>query len=176
MINKVILVGNVGQDPEVRALENGVKVARVRLATTERMFNRQTNESTEHTEWHTVTLWRGLAEVVDKYVRKGSQIYVEGRLRSRDWEKDGIKHYAVEVVADDMKLLGRRPEGAPQSGYAQGGYQQSAPSQFSQPGYQQAAPSPNYQQPSYQQSAPVQPMSQPAPPVMAADDPDDLPF
>lgn len=176
MINKVILVGNVGQDPEVRALENGVKVARVRLATTERMFNRQTNESTEHTEWHTVTLWRGLAEVVDKYVRKGSQIYVEGRLRSRDWEKDGVKHYAVEVVADDMKLLGRRPEGAPQSGYAQGGYQQSAPSQYSQPGYQQAAPSPNYQQPSYQQSAPVQPMSQPAPPVMAADDPDDLPF
>ena len=176
MINKVILVGNVGQDPEVRALENGVKVARVRLATTERMFNRQTNESTEHTEWHTVTLWRGLAEVVDKYVRKGSQIYVEGRLRSRDWEKDGVKHYAVEVVADDMKLLGRRPEGAQQSGYAQGGYQQSAPSQYSQPGYQQAAPSPNYQQPSYQQSAPVQPMSQPAPPVMAADDPDDLPF
>ena len=184
MINKVILLGNVGQDPEVRTLETGVKVARIRLATTERIFNRQTNETTEHTEWHTVTLWRGLAEVVDKYVRKGAQIYVEGRLRSRDWERDGVKHYAVEVVADDMKLLGRRAEGAPQ-----GGYQQGAPSQYGQggyqqtsvPSYQQSAPSPNYQQPAYQQSAPVpppvqQPVSQPAPPVMAAEDPDDLPF
>lgn len=183
MINKVILVGNVGQDPEVRALENGVKVARVRLATTERMFNRQTNESTEHTEWHTVTLWRGLAEVVDKYVRKGSQIYVEGRLRSRDWEKDGVKHYAVEVVADDMKLLGRRPEGAPQSGYAQGGYQQSAPSQYSQPAYQQSAPSyqqpasaPAYAQPAVPSYPQPTPTPQPAAPVMPAEDPDDLPF
>ncbi len=170
MVNKVILVGNVGQDPEVRTLETGVKVARVRMATTERIFNRQTNETTEHTEWHTVTLWRGLAEVVDKYVRKGSQIYVEGRLRSRDWEKDGVKHYAVEVVADDMKLLGRRPDGAPQGGYSQGGYQQSAPSQYSQGGYQQGAPS-------YQQPAPApQPVPQPAAPVMTAEDPDDLPF
>ncbi len=174
MVNKVILVGNVGQDPEVRTLETGVKVARVRMATTERMFNRQTNETTEHTEWHTVTLWRGLAEVVDKYVRKGSQIYVEGRLRSRDWEKDGVKHYAVEVVADDMKLLGRRAESAPQ-----GGYQQSAPSQYSQGGYQHGAPS--YQQPApapaYAQPAPApQPVPQPAAPVMTAEDPDDLPF
>ena len=79
MINKVILVGNVGIDPEVRAIESGVKVARVRLATTERIFNRQTNESTEHTEWHTVILWRGLADVVDRFVRKGSQLYIEGR-------------------------------------------------------------------------------------------------
>ena len=76
MINKVILVGNVGIDPEVRAIESGVKVARVRLATTERIFNRQTNESTEHTEWHTVILWRGLADVVDRFVRKGSQLYI----------------------------------------------------------------------------------------------------
>ena len=83
MINKVILVGNVGADPEVRTLESGVKTARVRLATTERIFNRQTQESTEHTEWHSITLWRGLADVVDKYVRKGSQIYVEGSLRTR---------------------------------------------------------------------------------------------
>ena len=174
MVNKVILVGNVGQDPEIRTLETGVKVARVRLATTERIFNRQTNETTEHTEWHTVTLWRGLAEVVDKYVRKGSPIYVEGRLRSRDWEKDGVKHYAVEVVADDMKLLGRRPEGAPL-----GGYQQSAPSQYSQPSYQQSASAPSYAQPSapsYQQAPVAQPTPQPAAPVMAADDPDDLPF
>ena len=85
MVNKVILVGNVGLDPEVRTTESGVKVARVRLATTERMFDRQANETREHTEWHTVTLWRGLADVVDRFVRKGSQIYIEGRLRTREW-------------------------------------------------------------------------------------------
>ena len=150
MINKVILLGNVGQDPEVRTLDMGVKVARVRLATTERIFNRQTNESTEHTEWHTVTLWRGLAEVVDKYVRKGSQIYVEGRIRSREWEKDGQRHFGIEILADDMKLLGRRPDSAQQQG---GGYQTvNAPQssyQPQQPQYQQ----PQYQQPQYQQPA-----------------------
>ena len=179
MVNKVILVGNVGIDPEVRTTESGVKVARVRLATTERIFNRQTNETTEHTEWHTVTLWRGLAEVVDKYVRKGSQIYIEGRLRSREWERDGVKHYATEVVADDMKLLGRRPEGAQQGGYSQpqqSGYSQpaynSAPQQpaYQQPAYQQPSP-----QPAYQQSAP-QSIAQPEAPFIPAEDPDDLPF
>ena len=169
MINKVILVGNVGMDPEVRSLETGVKVARVRLATTERIFNRQTNESTEHAEWHTVTLWRGLAEVVDKYVRKGSQIYIEGRLRSREWERDGVKHYATEIVADDMKLLGRRPEGTQQGGYSQpqqGGY--------SQPAYSSAPQQPAYQQP-IPQPAP-QSVPQPEAPFIPAEDPDDLPF
>lgn len=156
MINKVILVGNVGMDPEVRTLETGVKVARVRLATTERIFNRQTNETVEHTEWHTITLWRGLAEVADKYVRKGSQLYVEGSLRSREWERDGVKHYATEIVADEMKLLGRRSEGAA----PQGGYQQPQ-----QGGWQQSAPQP----------AP-QPAVQPVAPAMPAEDPDDLPF
>ena len=109
MINKVILVGNVGQDPEIRALENGVKVARVRLATTERIFNRQTNETTEQTEWHTITMWRGLADVADKYVRKGSQLYIEGALRTREWtDNNNQKRYATEIIANDMKLLGRR--------------------------------------------------------------------
>lgn len=171
MINKVILVGNVGMDPEVRSLETGVKVARIRLATTERMFNRQTNETTEHTEWHTITLWRGLAEVVDKYVHKGSQIYIEGRLRSREWERDGQKHYATEIVADELKLLGRRQEGASvqQSAY-QGGYQQPAQQSGYSSGYQQQA-QPTYQQPAYQQSAP-----QPAAPIMPEEGPDDLPF
>ena len=166
MINKVILVGNVGIDPEVRSLETGVKVARVRLATTERMFNRQTNETTEHTEWHTITLWRGLAEVVDKYVRKGSQIYIEGRLRSREWERDGVKHYATEIVADDMKLLGRRPEGA-QQGSAQ------------QPAYQSVPQQPLYQS-APQQSAPQQPafqsVAQPQSPFIPEEGVDDLPF
>lgn len=82
MVNKVILIGNVGMDPEVRALEGGAKVARLRIATTERIYNRQTQTATEHTEWHTVTLWRGLADVADRYVRKGSQVYIEGSLRT----------------------------------------------------------------------------------------------
>ena len=174
MINKVILLGNVGQDPEVRTLETGVKVARVRLATSERIFNRQTNETTEHTEWHTITLWRGLAEVVDKFVRKGSQIYVEGSIRNREWEKDGVKHYAVEIVADDMKLLGKRSDGAQQGGYQtpqQGGYQapQQGGYQAPQQGGYQAPQQGGYQQ---QYQAPQQPQA----PVMPKDDPDDLPF
>ena len=169
MINKVILLGNVGQDPEVRTLETGVKVARLRLATTERIFNRQTNETTEHTEWHTITLWRGLAEVVDKFVRKGSQIYVEGRIRSREWEKDGQRHFGFEIVADDMRLLGRRAEGTQQ----QGGYQQPQPQYQApaQPQYQAPA-QPQYQAPQYQ----AQPEPMPAAPQMPVADPDDLPF
>lgn len=148
MINKVILVGNVGLDPEVRTLETGVKVARLRLATTERIFNRQTNENTEHTEWHTVTLWRGLAEVVDKYVRKGSQLYIEGSLRSREWERDGVKHYATEIVANEMKLLGRRPEGVQMGGTQQPAYpssQQPASQSLQQPTHQSQQPQPQPQ-------------------------------
>ncbi|MBP3601903.1 MAG: single-stranded DNA-binding protein [Alistipes sp.] len=164
MVNKVILVGNVGLDPEVRTTESGVKVARVRLATTERIYNRQTNENTELTEWHTITLWRGLADVVDRYVRKGSQLYIEGRLRTREWtDKDNIKRYTTEIMADEMKLLGRRSDNQ-QAGAPMGGQQG-----YSQPqgGYQQ--PAQQYAQPAAQ---PTQPSSIPAP----QDDPDDLPF
>ena len=106
MINKVILVGNVGADPEVRSLESGVKTARVRIATTERLYNRQTNETTEQTEWHTVVFWRGLADVVDRYVRKGSQIYVEGSIHYRDWQgNDGQRHFTTEITASELKTL-----------------------------------------------------------------------
>ena len=168
MINKVILVGNVGLDPEVRSLESGVKVARLRLATTERIFDRQTNETKELTEWHTVTLWRGLAEVVDKYVRKGSQLYIEGSIRTREWtDKDNQKRYSTEILANDMKLLGRRSDNAAP--------QQVAPAaQPQQSGYQQSS----YQQPSYQQPAYQQPAatSAPATPQVPDDNPDDLPF
>ena len=152
MINKVILVGNVGLDPEVRALDSGVKVARVRLATSERYTDRQTNETKELTEWHTVTLWRNLADIVDKYVHKGSQLYIEGSLRTREWtDKDNQKRYTTEIVATDMKLLGRR-------GDAQ----------------QQPVQQPAYQQPVAQ---PVAPAPQPAQqPVVPADSADDLPF
>lgn len=108
MINKVILVGNVGADPEVRALDGGAKVARIRLATTERIYNKEKNETKELTEWHSITLWRGLADVVDKYIRKGSQIYIEGKLRTREYTKEGVKCYATEIVADELKMLGKR--------------------------------------------------------------------
>lgn len=165
MINKVILLGNVGQDPEVRTLETGVKVARLRLATTERMFNRQTNETTEHTEWHSITLWRGLADVADKFVRKGSQIYIEGRIRSREWERDGQRHFGFEIVADDMRLLGRRAESTQQ----QGGYQAPVQPQY------QAPAQPQYQAPAQPQYQP-QPEPVPAAPQMPMADPDDLPF
>lgn len=165
MVNKVILIGNVGIDPEIRTTEGGVKVARVRLATTERLFDRQANESKEHTEWHTITLWRGLADVVDRYVRKGTQIYIEGRLRTREWmDKDNNKRYTTEILADVMNLLGRRSDNPAAEG-----------SQPQAPAYGQAAQG-GYQQPSSPQS---QPQSQPRPaaaPAIPADDPDDLPF
>ena len=161
MINKVILVGNVGLDPEVRSLESGVKVARLRLATTERIFDRQANETKELTEWHTVTLWRGLADVVDKYVRKGSQLYIEGSLRTREWtDKDNQKRYSTEILANDMKLLGRRSDNSVQ--------QQGAPAQPQQSGYQQT-----YQQ---QPASYQQPAAAPATPQVPDDNPDDLPF
>lgn len=108
MINKVILVGNVGADPEVRTLENGTKCARIRLATTERVYNKEKNETKDVTEWHSITLWRGLADVVDRYVRKGSQLYIEGKLRTREYEKNGVKHYATEIVGEELKMLGRK--------------------------------------------------------------------
>lgn len=163
MINKVILVGNVGADPEIRSLENGVKTARIRLATTERYYNRQTNETTENTEWHTVILWRGLADVVDKYVRKGSQLYIEGSIHYRDWQgNDGQRHFVTEITASELKLLGRRPEGSNQQGYQPQPQQQYV----RQPQTDYAAP--QYPTP--------QPTPQPAAPVVTPQDDDDLPF
>lgn len=108
MINKVILVGNVGADPEIRTLDSGVKVARIRLATTERVPNKDKSGYTDVTEWHSITLWRNLADVVDKYIRKGSQLYIEGKLRTREYDKNGVKCFATEIVADEMKMLGKR--------------------------------------------------------------------
>ncbi|MDE5695340.1 MAG: single-stranded DNA-binding protein [Alistipes sp.] len=183
MVNKVILIGNVGMDPEVRTTESGVKVARLRLATTERLFDRQANETREHTEWHTVTLWRGLADVVDRYVRKGSQIYIEGRLRTRDWmDKDNNKRFTTEILADTMNLLGRRGDNPASDGapYAQSA--SSAPAQSAASGQSVSAASQPAAQPYGQQPAPVDPQAhvQPAAPAaapsMPADDPDDLPF
>lgn len=140
MVNKVILIGNVGADPEVRALEGGTKVARLRIATTERIYNRQTQETKEHTEWHNVTLWRSLADVADRFIRKGSQVYIEGSLRTREWtDKEGNKRYTTEIVANDLKMLGRRSDnpaaGNESSSYgaSRGGSYGSAPAVQSAP-------------------------------------------
>lgn len=109
MVNKVILVGNLGADAEVRTLESGVKVARCRLATSERV--KRNEEWVDHTEWHSVVLWRNLADVVDKYTKKGSRIYVEGVLRYGEYEdKDGHTQRKVEIVANEVKLLDRKEE------------------------------------------------------------------
>lgn len=108
----MILIGNLGKDPETRTLENGVKVSSLRLATTER-FTSRNGEKTEHTEWHNVVAWRGLAEVAEKYLRKGNSIYVEGKIRNREWDdRDGNKRYTFEIVADNMIMLGGRRDQA----------------------------------------------------------------
>lgn len=111
-VNKVILVGNVGKDPEVRYLEKGVAVANFSLATTERGYTAQNGTQVpERTEWHNIVAWRGLAELAEKYIRKGTQLYVEGKIQTRSWEKDGIKRYTTDIVAETIQLMGKRPEG-----------------------------------------------------------------
>ena len=182
MINKVILVGNVGQDPEIRYtgdVNNGAKVATIRLATTERYRDRNNNLQ-EHTEWHTINVWRGQADVVEKYVKKGSQLYIEGRLRTRSWDdQNGNKRYVTEIVADTLQLLGRRPDNQGQQGGYQtsgqpSGYQMQRPAQpaYQQPGVQQ----PSYQQPGYPQQPMQQPVQPQPRPMMEEQPDDDLPF
>jgi single-strand DNA-binding protein len=106
-VNKVILIGHLGKDPEVRSIESGVKVASFSLATSEPYKDKSGNRA-DHTEWHNIVVWRGLAELAEKYLKKGSQIYIEGKLRSRSWDdKDGVKRYTTEVVADTFTFLGK---------------------------------------------------------------------
>jgi len=109
----VILVGNLGKDPEVRHLESGVMVANFPMATSEGYKDRTTGERKTVTEWHNIVLWRGLAEIAEKYLKKGNQIYIEGKLRTRSWtDQDGNTRYTTEVVADNMTMLGGKPSGA----------------------------------------------------------------
>ncbi len=113
-INKVILLGNLGKDPEIRSLENGASVAKFPLATSETYKNRN-GERVETTEWHNVVMWRGLAEIAEKYLKKGSRVYIEGKIRTRSYDdKDGNKKYITEIEADNMLMLdgrGDRPDG-----------------------------------------------------------------
>lgn len=111
MINKVILVGNVGKDPEVRHLDSGVAVAQFSLATSETYKDKSGNKTTQ-TEWHNLVLWRGLADVAEKYVKKGDPLYIEGKIRSRSYDdKEGVKRYVSEIVVDTMQMLGRKSSG-----------------------------------------------------------------
>ena len=107
-INKVILVGNLGKDPEIRYTPDGTAVANVTIATGESWKDRNTGERQERTEWHRVVFFRRLAEIVEQYLKKGAKVYVEGRLQTRSWEQDGVKRYTTEIVANDMQMLDSR--------------------------------------------------------------------
>lgn len=112
MINKVILVGNVGQDPDIRSTPSGTRVANLRLATNERRRDRD-GQWTDHTEWHTLVIWGRMVDVVEQYVSKGRQLYIEGALRTRSWEQqDGQKRYSTEINVRELKLLGGKPSGS----------------------------------------------------------------
>ena len=125
MVNKVILMGYVGKDPVIRRLDNNLVKAEFTLATTERWI--KDGNRMEHTEWFNISLWRNLAEIAEKYVRKGSLIYVEGKLNTRSYDdKDGNKRFVIEVIADSMKLVGSKPESGHTTETPIGGISESA--------------------------------------------------
>ncbi|CAH0526882.1 single-stranded DNA-binding protein [Vibrio hippocampi] len=183
-VNKVILVGNLGNDPEIRYMPNGSAVANITIATSESWRDKATGEQREKTEWHRVALFGKLAEVAGEYLRKGSQVYVEGQLQTRKWQdQSGQDRYTTEVVVQGfngvMQMLGgRQGGGAPmqQGGMNQGGMNQGGMQQQQQQGWGQ--PQQPVQQPTQQQAAAQQPTQQPKPqynePPMDFDD--DIPF
>lgn len=162
-INKVILIGNLGTDPEVRYMPQGGAVANLTVATSESWTDKATNEKKEQTEWHRVVIYQRLAEIAGEYLRKGSKVYIEGKLKTRKWQdKDGVERYTTEIIANELQMLDGRGDGQQQGGGMgggqQGGYQKPAQPQggYQQPA-QQAAPA--YQAPQqggYQQTAPQQ--------------------
>ena len=110
-INKVFLIGNLGKDPEVRHLESGVAVCNFSIATGETYKDKNSGEKVTHTEWHNIVLWRGLAEVAEKYLKKGAKIYIEGKLRTRSWQdQEGNTRYTTEILGDNMTMLGKAVE------------------------------------------------------------------
>lgn len=138
-VNKVILVGNLGADPETRYLPSGDAVANIRLATTDRYKDKESGEMKELTEWHRVSFFGRLAEIVNEYLKKGASVYIEGRIRTRKWtDQSGQEKYSTEIVADQMQMLGGKREGGDS-----GGQERSAPRQQAQGGQrsQQRAPS-----------------------------------
>ena len=109
-VNKVILVGNLGRDPETRHMPSGGAVTNVSIATSKQWRDRDSGENKERTEWHRIVFFNRLAEIAGEYLKKGSKIYIEGELRTRDWERDGQKHYTTEIVASEMQMLDSRGE------------------------------------------------------------------
>jgi len=146
-INKVILLGNVGKDPEVRYLDNGVSVANFTLATSERGYTAANGTQVpEKTEWHNIVAWRGLAQIAERFVRKGSQIYIEGKIRTRSYDDNtGNKRYVTEIFADNIELLGRKGDGG-------GSFDAAAPSVA--PARQEPSVAPAQEQPKTVNPAP----------------------
>ena len=163
-VNKVILIGNVGGDPETRYLPNGNAVTNITLATTDSWKDKQTGQQQDRTEWHRIVFFGKLAEIAGEYLRKGGQCYIEGRLQTREWEKDGVKRYTTEIVVDmngTLQLLGGR------GGNSEGGGEYAPRQQQSRPAPQQSAPQ---QRPAPQPAA----QQQPAPDYDSCGD--DIPF
>ena len=190
-LNKVMLIGNVGRDPEVRYLEgnsgvqNATKVASFTLATTERYRDRS-GELRENTEWHNIVAWRNSADLAEKFIRKGTQVYIEGKLRTRSWtDQQGVKKFTTAVGVDKTQWLGKRgdnPGGEGQDGYGQQRPAQPQGGAFGAPapqGYPQPAAPQGYNQPAGFQPRPTAPAApvQPGPiDIMGGDGADDLPF
>ena len=163
-VNKVILLGRLGRDPEVRYMPNGEAVGNFSTATSE-TWNDRNGQRQERTEWHNITMYRRLAEIAGQYLKKGREVYIEGRIQSRKYTgKDGIERTAYDIIANEMKMVGPR-EGGGAAPYDDGGYQQAAPQQ-------------NHYQPEAPAAAPAAPRRQaPAAPAAAVDDiDDDIPF
>ncbi len=160
MLNKVMLIGNLGADPEVRYLPSGGAVTNIRLATTRRWKDRQSGERKEQTEWHRVVFFNRLAEIAGEYLRKGSQVYIEGRIQTRKWQdQSGQDRYSTEIIAEEMQMLGNRSGGT--AGFSDN---QTGGGNYNQ---QPASSAPQASQPSTQDN----------PPAAAYDDfDDDIPF
>lgn len=176
-VNKVILIGNLGQDPEVRYMPQGGAVANLTIATSETWTDKATNEKKENTEWHRVVIYQRLAEIAGEYLRKGSKVYIEGKLKTRKWQdKDGVERYTTEIICNELQMLDGRREDGGMGGQPQGGYQKPPQSGGKQGGYQKPPQSGGqqggYQKPQ-QQAAPAGGRAPMEPPI---DFDDDIPF
>ena len=119
-INKVILVGNLGNDPETRFMPNGNPVTNISIATSESWKDKQSGQQQERTEWHRIVFFNRLAEIAGEYLKKGSKVYIEGALRTRQWDKEGQKHYSTEIIANEMQMLDGRNDGGMGGGFKTG--------------------------------------------------------
>ncbi len=166
-VNKVILIGNLGADPEVRYMPSGGAVTTIRLATSETWKDKNTGQPQERTEWHRVVFYQRLAEIAGEYLKKGAKVYIEGSIRTQQWEKNGEKRYTTEIIANDMQMLDRVGESS--SAARSGGYAPAAP---------QPAPASRYDQ-AERYAPPPEPMRQPDPAFSKGMDDgfdDDIPF